>query len=211
MRPKSDSAAGNTDLCQRTQTHREKNRRNTLNVNGRLPPAPQALRPSLSSLLPAGGASKRVVSGTNPATVQQGISVGTALHASVSGQEAGCHLEGGGTDFSCLPGRDGSNYPGSPLGIYYVCSLFTQPAARKTMSSGGRPSGMDYRNRAPEKVRVRSGDVKPSVAANSETEFESASMAVGEASAPPLADRPKLREELRSGDYRQGTFRKESA
>ena len=47
-------------------------------------------------------------------------------------------------------------------------------------------------NRAPEEMRVRSGEVEPSVAADGETAFESISTAVGEVSAPPLADQPKL-------------------
>ena len=41
-------------------------------------------------------------------------------------------------------------------------------------------------------MRVRSGEVKPSVAADSVAEFESISIAVGEVSAPPLADQPNL-------------------
>ena len=41
-------------------------------------------------------------------------------------------------------------------------------------------------------MRVRSGEIKPSVAADSETEFESISIAVGKVSATPLADQLKL-------------------
>ena len=159
-------------------------------------PAPEALRPSLPSLFPAGGARKRVVRENTPAAAKHGNSVGTLLHTAVLGQEAGCNLlkngEGGDSNVSCLLGSDGSNSPRSPWSINSAPPLFTQPVVPDNKPSCGRPNRMGHRNRPPEGIRVRSGEVKPSVAADRETEFESISIAAGEVSAPPLADQPKL-------------------
>ena len=119
------------------------------------------------------------------------------MHTAVSGQKAGFNLpkngKGGDSNVSCLPGNDGSNYPRSPSSVNCVSPLFTQLLVPKNMSSYGRPSRTDHRSRPTEEIRVRSGEVKPSVAVDSETKFEFIFIAVEEASAPPLADRPKLR------------------
>ena len=118
------------------------------------------------------------------------------MHTAVPGQEAGCNLfkngEGGDSNFSCLPGSDGSNYPRSPSSNNSASSLFTQPVVSGTMPNCDRPNCMDHWNRRREEMRVRSSEVQPSVAADSETGFESISIAVGEVSTPPLADQPKL-------------------
>ena len=154
------------------------------------------MRPSLPSLSSAGRARKRVVREHQPAAAKHENSVGTVLHTAIPGQEAERHLfkngEGGDSNISCLPGSVGSNYPRSPPSINSASSLFTQPVVPSTMPSCGRPNRMDHWNRPPEEMRVRSGEIKPSVAADSETEFESISIAVGKVSATPLADQLKL-------------------
>ena len=75
-------------LCQWEQRRHERNRMNTRNGNGRLAPAPDALRSSLPWFHKPVAAKY----GNSVGPVLYGNPVGRVLHTAVPGQETGCHL-----------------------------------------------------------------------------------------------------------------------
>ena len=130
-----------------------------------------------------------------PEVTRQESSVESALHAGDQDQETGGHMSKNGKsrEQSCrLPGRDGSNYPGSPLGVSHVSPLCTRPvtinSSRTTRSD--RLICINSRNRPPVKMHVRSGKEEPSL--QIVVKLNPGHAPVGELSAPPSADRPKL-------------------
>ena len=108
---------------------------------------PVALRPSLPSSSTTGEAhTKSVTAGRWPTATNHTGSIGSASYAAVQGQETGCNLSvNGNSDISSsrrLPGRNGSNYPGSPLCVSSVSPLCTRPVVSSIHSTAlsDRPS-----------------------------------------------------------------------
>ena len=93
-----------------------------------------------------------------------------------------------------LPGRNGSNYPGSPLSISSVSPLGTRPAVGTSRSTArcDRPSCVASRYRPPVVKQLRSGIGEPSAAVSCYAGSESMASTAGELSAPPLADQPNF-------------------
>ena len=89
-------------------------------------------------------------------------------------------------------GRNGNNYPGSLLSVHSVLRLCTRPVVSGVTARPGRPNGAVNRIRPPVTTQVRRGREEPSVAASSHTVSKSMSATVGEKSAPPSVDHPKL-------------------
>ena len=129
-----------------------------------------------------------------PAIYATPFKIESALRAVDQDQETGgLSKNGNSSKQSCrLPGRDGSNYPGTPLSVSHVSPLCTRPVANSKTTRSDRPSRVNSRDRPPVKMQVRSGKEEPSVAESSQTGPRSVSTPVGELSAPPSADQPKL-------------------
>ena len=119
-----------------------------------------------------------------------------SLHVADRSQETGCNRSENGkrgvTHFSHLPGQIGSKYPVSPShATAVVTPLCTRPVVGKRAARSDRPSRVDFRNRPPVAMRVRSGPVTPSVSVDSHTESEPMSVTVGDRSVPPSIGQPK--------------------
>ena len=158
---------------------------------------PVALRPSLFTSGIAGEAHSQPAENWSASTTQ-GRSASSASHSAARGQEAGCNLpENGKSGISgsfCLPGRDGSSYPGSQLSTSSASPLCTRPVVCRNRSTArsDRPNCVASRNRPPVVMQVRSGIGEPSaIAASSYAEFDPMTAIIGEASAPPSADQLK--------------------
>ena len=91
-----------------------------------------------------------------------------------------------------LPGRDGSNYAGTPLTVSQLSPLCTRPVTSGKTTRSDRPSCVNSRHRPPVKMQAPCGKEEPSVAESSQAEPKSMYTPVGEVSAPPSDDQPKL-------------------